>query len=152
MLKKFSDLNHHFTYRRCILKTTLEDPASDTSEAAETWKERANAEDVHYQPLDDGHINAIFNPDSLLARTRDPDHFWSPIIGLHLGLRLGEFVAAKVCEKQELGSTTADHRAADQAPFSALRGPRPQPRRRISFPTSRLDVPDRGSRSVEVPK
>ena len=98
MLKKFSDLNHLFTYFRSILKATLEDPASDMSEAAETWKERANAEDVHYEPFDDSHINAIFNPETLLGSARDPDHFWSPIIGLHLGLRLGEFVAAKVCD------------------------------------------------------
>jgi integrase len=98
MLKKFSDLTHLFKYFRCILKATLEDPSSDMSEAAETWKERANAEDVHYEPFDDRQINAIFNPETLLACTRDPDHFWSPIIGLHLGLRLGEFVAAKVSD------------------------------------------------------
>ena len=67
MLKKFSDLNHLFSYFRCILKATLEDRASDMSEAAETWKERANAEDVHYEPFNDGHINAIFNPETLLA-------------------------------------------------------------------------------------
>ena len=98
MLKKFSDLNHLFGYFRSILKATLEDPATDMAESAETWRERANAEDVHYEPFQDCHIKSIFNPETFLAGTRDPDHFWSPIIGLHLGLRLGEFVAAKVSD------------------------------------------------------
>ena len=98
MLKKFSDLNHLSTYFRTILKATLEDPATDMADSAEAWRERANAEHVHYEPFQDFHIQSIFNPEVFLGGTRDPDHFWSPILGLHLGLRLGEFVAAKVSD------------------------------------------------------
>lgn len=98
MLKKFSDLSHLFSYFRSILKATLEDPTADMAESAEAWRERANAEDVHYEPFQDCHIKAIFNPETLLAGSRDPDHFWGPILGVHLGPRLGEFVAAKVAD------------------------------------------------------
>lgn len=98
MLKKFSDLKHLFSFFRSILKATLEDPASDMAESAEAWRERANAEDVHYEPFQDCHIKAIFDPAALLAGSRDPDHFWGPIVGVHLGPRLGEFVAAKVSD------------------------------------------------------
>lgn len=98
MLKKFSDLRHLFTYFRGILKATLEDPATDMVESVEKWRERANAEDVHYAPFQDCHIEAIFKPEAFLAGSRDPDHFWGPLVGIHLGPRLSEFVAARVSD------------------------------------------------------
>jgi len=68
----------------------------DTAEASEAWRNRAKAEDVHYEPFTNDHIRRIFEPASYLARSRDPDYFWGPLLGLHFGVRLGDFVTAKL--------------------------------------------------------
>ena len=96
LIKKLGDLGHFFKYAKTILKATQEDLAEDMAEASEAWRNRAKAEDVHYDPFTNDHIQRIFDPCPYLARSRDPDHFWSPLLGVHFGPRLGEFVTAKL--------------------------------------------------------
>ena len=96
LIKKLGDVTHVFKYLKTIVKATQEDLAEDTAEASEIWRNRAKVEDVHYEPFTNDHIRRIFEPSAYLARSRDPDHFWGPLLGLHFGARLGEFVNAKL--------------------------------------------------------
>jgi len=65
-------------------------------EASEAWHKQANDEAVHYLPFTDSHVKQILDPGTYLNYNRDPDYFWGPLLGLHLGARLGEFVNAKL--------------------------------------------------------
>jgi len=96
LIKKLGDLTHFFKYAKTILKATQEDLAEDMAEASEIWRNRAKVEDVHYDPFTNDHIRRIFDPATFLAKSRDPDYFWGPLLGLHFGARLGEFVTAKL--------------------------------------------------------
>ena len=92
LLKKFSDLNHFFSYLKGVAKATLENPLSDLEEMTEAWRVRAKAADIHYRPFNDVQLQQIFFAEDLLVNTREPDYFWCPLLGLHLGVRLGEVV------------------------------------------------------------
>ena len=98
MLKKLSDMSHFFTYQRTIAKATKEDIAGDLADEAEAWKQQASEAAVHYQPFTSPHIKLIFDPAKFLGFNRDPDYFFAPLLGLHLGLRLGDFVRTKVAD------------------------------------------------------
>lgn len=100
MLKKLSDLSHFFGYQCRTAKSTLENIAHDLADASEAWRVRAKQEDVHYAPFTDGHVQTIFSPATYLSQNRDPDYFWGPLLGLHLGVRLGDFVD---CELKDIG-------------------------------------------------
>ncbi|MDO8264112.1 MAG: site-specific integrase [Gallionella sp.] len=92
LLKKFSDLNHFFSYLKKVAKATLENPLSDLEEMTEAWRAKAKSSNVHYMPFNDGDLRKIFSPVDLLVNIRDPDYFWAPLLGMHLGVRLGEVV------------------------------------------------------------
>ena len=98
MLKKLSDMGHFFTYQRKIAKATEEDVSGDLAELAETWTTQAVDADVHYRPFTTDHVKRIFAPAKLLAYNREPDYFFAPLLGLHLAVRLGDFVRAKLSD------------------------------------------------------
>ena len=91
-LKIFSDLNHLFHHLHRIEKATLENPLLDLEGLSVAWGAQKREADVHYAPFDNRQLEKIFSPVDLLVNAREPDHFWAPHLGIHLGARLGEFV------------------------------------------------------------
>ena len=43
----------------------------------------------------------MFRPAWYLEQCRDADHFWAPLLGLHLGARLGEFINLSLDQIQQ---------------------------------------------------
>lgn len=95
MLKKLSDLTHAFDYF-LQKKVTQELVSGDLTDERAAWTKRANEEDVHYRPYTDEHLKTIFKPEAYLKSNRDPLFFWSPLLGLYLFGRLGDFVRASL--------------------------------------------------------
>lgn len=98
LIKKLSDLNHFFDFLVDVEKVALSNPVHGLKDAREAWQAQASAEGFHYSPFRESEIAAIFKPEHYLTRTRDPDHFWCPLLGAHLGCRLGEIVNRKVSD------------------------------------------------------
>jgi integrase len=92
LLKKLGGLNHFFNYLLGIEKVVSANPAADMKDAAEVWRKRASEEEASYAPFSGDQLKRMFEPAFYLAHTRDPDHFWAPLLGVHLGSRLGEFI------------------------------------------------------------
>jgi hypothetical protein len=118
-LKKLNGLSHFFDHQYRTAKSTRERISDDIEDAAEAWSAQAKREDVHYRPFTDAHINRIFDPKLFLSNSRDPDYFWCPLLGLYLGVRLGDIVDAKVarwcCAGWPVRSATPPHACASCA-------------------------------------
>ncbi|MES2785030.1 MAG: site-specific integrase [Pseudomonadota bacterium] len=95
LLKKVGDIRHFFKYMR-RWKATIEDVVGDLEEDAAIWRQQARERDFHYRPFSSTEMAAIFSPAEFLIHSRDPDYFWCPLLGAHLGVRLGEVVMAEV--------------------------------------------------------
>jgi hypothetical protein len=98
MLKKLNGLSHFFDHQYRTAKSTRERISDGFEDAAKAWSVQAKREDVHYWPFTDAHIKRIFDPKPFLSNSRDPDYFWGPLLGLYLGVRLGDIVDAKVAD------------------------------------------------------
>jgi integrase len=98
MLKKLNGLRHFFDHQYRTAKSTSERISDGFEDAAKAWSVQAKREDVHYWPFTDAHIKRIFDPKPFLSNSRDPDYFWCPLLGLYLGVRLGDVVDAKVAD------------------------------------------------------
>ncbi len=102
LLKKLSDIGHLFDYLRNTEKSTAHTISEDLAEAGQAWRSQVTSADVHYLPFTDAHITTIFEPKTYLVATRDPDYFWTPLLALHLFVRLGDVVNSKVCDIGQL--------------------------------------------------
>ena len=96
--KQILDFGVFFEYARDELKACHENPASGLKKRAKQLGEVASVEQEPYLPFTDAHIELIFEPTGYLARNRDADYFWCPLLGLFLGGRLGEFVRTRMSD------------------------------------------------------
>ena len=94
LTKKISDLRTFFAYALAELKAVVEDPAAGLISLARDYKKKGTKNGVHYRPFTNTQLAAIFEPKRFLAASRDPDHFWAPIVAIFLGQRLGEIVTS----------------------------------------------------------
>ena len=89
--KQILDFGVFFEYARDELRErATENPASGLKKRAKQLGEVASVEQESYLPFTDAQIELIFEPTEDLARNRDADYFWCPLLGLFLGGRLGE--------------------------------------------------------------
>ncbi len=97
-VKKMSDLNSLFQYARSELDATPSNPVAGLEKRRKALRTVANRENVHYAPFTDDHLKTIFDPAQYLAANRTADYYWCPLLGLHLGVRLGEIVHANLAQ------------------------------------------------------
>ncbi len=97
-VKKLSDLSTLFEYARTELEATPANPVTGLEKRRRSLRALAKREDVHYAPFTDHHLKQIFDPAQYLAANRTADYYWGPLLGLHLGVRLGEIVHADLAQ------------------------------------------------------
>lgn len=97
-VKKLSDLNTLFEYARTELEATPTNPVAGLEKRRKSLRTLAKRENVHYTPFADHHLKRIFDPAQYLAANRTGDYYWCPLLGLHLGVRLGEIVHADLAQ------------------------------------------------------
>lgn len=92
ILKRISSLVSIFRWAYKDAGMTLINAADHLEDrrAAHTKDQNENSES--YEPFTESHLLNIFKPARYLEECRDADHFWVPLLGAHLGGRLGEFV------------------------------------------------------------
>jgi len=96
LAKKVGDLRSFFAYALGELGAVVEDPSLGLTALAKDYKKQGKKVSRHYAPFTDAHLKKIFEPSALLSHTRDPDLFWSPLLGALLGMRLGEIVTMRM--------------------------------------------------------
>jgi integrase len=92
LAKKIGDLRTYFAFACDELRAVTNDPSIALGRLAKAYKKRGRRQVNHYLPFDDDQLKKIFEPAALLAEMRDPDLFWAPLLGMYLGMRLGEIV------------------------------------------------------------
>lgn len=105
LLKKISNLRAFFDWCREEQQATVIDPAAGLEKRDKLLRKAASKEARHYQPFEERHLRAIFEPKKYLQANRDPDYFWAPLLSLHLGMRLKEIVTL---ELQAIGQDVAN--------------------------------------------
>jgi integrase len=98
MKKKMLDLRSFFSYVRKELRACSISPLEDLDDRFSDVSRAASRSKQSYLPFTNGQLETIFNPESYLAFNRGPDYFWGPLLGAHLGLRLGECVRARLSD------------------------------------------------------
>ncbi|KQP16221.1 site-specific integrase [Pseudorhodoferax sp. Leaf265] len=96
-LKRNSTLALFFDWALNELQATSSDPTSGMEKRNSTLKKQKSETSEPYRPFERNHITTIFDPDRFLAHCRVPDYFWAPLLGIHLGARLGELVNVELC-------------------------------------------------------
>lgn len=96
VVKLVSDLSTFFDYAVNELQATSINPAAGLQSRIRELRSTASSQKEHYLPYTTAHLKRIFEPARYLAENRQADYFWAPLLGLHLGARLGELVTLKV--------------------------------------------------------
>ena len=96
VLKHVSNLRLFFDYALDELNATRSNPAEGLEQRVKRLRTMASTQKQHYKPYTDEQLISIFRPDGYLAANNQADYFWAPLLGLHLGARLGEIVTLKL--------------------------------------------------------
>ena len=98
--KKISDLRSFFSYAHKILKASHEDASQAFADRVDELKSNKSRQKSSYKPFNNKQLEQIFEPKTYLAFNRAADYFWAPLLGIHLGCRLGEIVTWELASIQ----------------------------------------------------
>lgn len=90
--KRLIDLGGFFSYLHTELEACLVNPVGNLNDRLKDFGRKASRSKASYEPFSTAQIRHIFEPGPYLTHNRNPDYFWCPLLGAHLGGRLGEFV------------------------------------------------------------
>lgn len=96
LLKKISTLRAFFEWAHDEKLATVDDPTAGLAKRDKDLRQNAAAAQEHYHPFETEHLTRIFQPEAYLAFNNQPDYFWAPLLGLHLGTRLKEIITLEL--------------------------------------------------------
>lgn len=96
LIKKISDLASFFQYAKNELRACDVDPTIGLDTRRKALHKAANKQERHYKAFTGPQLTHVFEPRAYLEFNRDPDYFWTPLLGLHLGTRLAEIVTLEL--------------------------------------------------------
>jgi integrase len=96
LLKRISSLELFFRWALEEIQATDVSPADGLERRKGVLRERKNGSQESYKPFTAAQLKSVFEPRRYLMECRDADHFWAPLLGAHLGVRLGEIVTLQL--------------------------------------------------------
>jgi integrase len=96
LLKKMGTLRAFFDWARDEREATALNPAAAFAKREQGLRKAASHSEEHYDPFRTEHLRKMFRPHDYLAFNNQADHFWAPLLGLHLGARLSEIVTLEL--------------------------------------------------------
>ncbi|APW39527.1 hypothetical protein RD110_21825 [Rhodoferax koreense] len=96
LLKRISSLELFFRWAMEEVQATDANPAAGLGRRKAVLRERKNDSQESYKPFTADQLKTVFEPTRFLLECRDADHFWAPLLGVHLGVRLGEIVTLQL--------------------------------------------------------
>lgn len=87
-----SELSSFFKWAVEERQAALADPTEGLSRRVKELKKADSKSERSYSPFNSEQVQRIYSPEQYLAFNRSADHFWAPLLAVHLGTRLKEIV------------------------------------------------------------
>ena len=89
-MKKFGALRVFFDWAPDEAEATTMNPATAPGKREKTLGKAASRTEAHCDPFQNQHLVKMFRPNAYLEHNNQTDFLWAPLLGLHVGTRLGE--------------------------------------------------------------
>ncbi|WPB57382.1 site-specific integrase [Xylophilus sp. GOD-11R] len=98
LLKRITAVEVFFNWAYKEAGAAFTNAAAGQEDRREALNKLKAAQGESYEPFTATHLQTIFEPTRFLVECRDADHFWGPLLGCHMGARLGEFINAELSQ------------------------------------------------------